>query len=185
MRYGLRQMPALDGCARGRVARGMRLTGKANHRAGTPSSHPRREEPGPRERDDRFLVADARDLAGTRSGDDDEPHAAASQVSPARSVARAFFSSYLAYLYGRLPPARVAAVDQGLRWELERGHATTTPAERASRPRVARLSTTSSGPPVSVVAVAIVTAGRGPASRLTATLELRRRRTWLVVAVAG
>jgi hypothetical protein len=120
---------------------------------------------------------------GTASGDDDEPHAAASQVSSARSVARAFFSSYLAYLYGRLPPARVAAVDRGLRWELEREHATTTPAEGASRPRVARLSTTSSGPPVSVVAVAIITAGPGPASRLTATLKLHRR-TWLVVAVA-
>jgi hypothetical protein len=128
--------------------------------------------------------ADTHGSGGTGSGDDDEPHATASQVSPARSVARAFFSAYLAYLYGRLPPARVAAVDRGLRWELEREHATTTPAERASRPRVARLSTTSSGPPVSVVAVAIVTAGRGPASRLTATLE-RHRRTWLVVAVAG
>jgi hypothetical protein len=96
---------------------------------------------------------------GTGSGDDDEPHAAASQVSSARSVARAFFSSYLAYIDGRLPPARVAALDQSLRWQLERDRATTTPAERASRPRVAHLSTTSSGPPVSVVAVAIVTAG--------------------------
>jgi hypothetical protein len=121
---------------------------------------------------------------GTGSGDDDdEPHAAASQVSSARSVARAFFSSYLAYIDGRLPPARVGAVDQGLRWQLERDRAQTTPAERASRPRVAHLSTTSSGPPVSVVAVAMVTAGPGPASRLTATLEPHRR-TWVVVAVA-
>jgi hypothetical protein len=119
----------------------------------------------------------------TGSGDDDEPHAAASQVSSARSVARAFFSSYLAYVYGRLPPTLVAAVDQGLRRQLEHDRATTTPDERASRPRVARLSIASSGPPVSVVAVAVVTTGPGPTLRLTATLEPHRR-TWLVVAVA-
>src|ERR1039458_467918 len=47
-----------DGSFRGRVACGMRLTRKAHHRAGTRSSHPRREEPGSRERDDAVPDAD-------------------------------------------------------------------------------------------------------------------------------
>jgi hypothetical protein len=99
-------------------------------------------------------------------------------------VARAFFVSYLGYVYGRRPASRVFGADQSLRAELEHGHATLTPAERASRPRVAQLSITPAGPPVSVVAVARVDVAPGPASRLTATLELRRG-MWLVVAIAG
>jgi hypothetical protein len=117
-------------------------------------------------------------------GDDDEPHAARAQVSAARTVARAFFDSYLAYLYGLRPASRVTGADQSLRADLEQGHATLTPAERASRPCVAHLSITPAGPPVSVVAVALVDVGHGPSSRLTATLEPRRGR-WLVVAIAG
>ena len=35
--------------------------------------------------------------------EDDEPHASRTQVSDARSVARAFFTTYVAFLYGRLP----------------------------------------------------------------------------------
>jgi hypothetical protein len=115
---------------------------------------------------------------------DDEPHAATTQVSAARPVARAFFATYIAYLYRRRPARHVAEADQRLRAQLERGHATLTPAERASRPHVAHLSITSAGPPVSVVAVALVNVGRGPSSRLTATLEPRRGR-WHVVAIAG
>jgi hypothetical protein len=183
MRSVLRQMPALTAAFVVALLAG--CGSHARHTTGPALAHLTRGEKSP-------ALGNAtmpsrmptQGSGGTGSEDDDDgPHAAASQVSSARSVARAFFSSYLAYLYGRLPPARVAAVDRGLRWQLERKHATTTPAERASRPRVARLSTTSSGPPVSVVAVAIVTAGPGPASRLTATLEPHRRR-WLVVAVA-
>jgi hypothetical protein len=98
-------------------------------------------------------------------------------------VARAFFASYLAYLYRRRPASHVAGAGQSLRAQFEHGHATLTPVERASRPHLARLSITSAGPPVSVVAVALVNVGPGRSSRLTATLEPRRGK-WLVVAVA-
>ncbi len=118
------------------------------------------------------------------SGDaDSEPHASDAQVSAARKVARAFFTSYVAFLYGRLPARRVRDADRSLRLQFARGHATTTPAERASRARVGRVSLTSSGPPVSVLAVAVVAVIDGPPSRLTATLEPYGR-TWIVVAVA-
>jgi hypothetical protein len=116
--------------------------------------------------------------------DDDEPHAAMSQVAAARSVAKAFFSSYIACLYGRLPARDVTGADRSLRWQLEHGHATTTPAERASHPRLAHLSLVSAGPPVSVVATVVVTVDHGQSVRLTATLEPHRR-AWLVAAVAG
>jgi hypothetical protein len=115
--------------------------------------------------------------------DDDEPHAARAQVSAARPVAKAFFASYLAYLYGRRPAPHVAGADQRLRAQLEHGHATLTPAERVSRPHLARLSITSAGPPVSVAAVAVAQVGQA-SSRLTATLEPRRGK-WVVVAIAG
>jgi hypothetical protein len=115
---------------------------------------------------------------------DDEPHAATTQVSTARPVAKAFFASYIVYLYGRRPAGHVAGADQGLRAQLAHGHATLTPAERASGPHLAHLSITSAGPPVSVVAVALVNVGAGPTSRLTATLEPRRGK-WVVVAIAG
>jgi hypothetical protein len=115
---------------------------------------------------------------------DDEPHAATAQLSAARPVARALFASYIAYLYGRRPARHVVGADQRLRAQLDRGRATLTPAERAARPHLAHLSITSAGPPVSVVAVALVNVGRGPSSRLTATLEPRRGK-WVVVAIAG
>jgi hypothetical protein len=118
------------------------------------------------------------------TGDDgDEPHAATAQVSAARPAARAFFASYIAYLYRRRPPTRVAGADQNLRAQLAHGHATLTPAERAARPHLVRLSITSAGPPVSVAAVALLQVGQA-SSRLTATLEPRRG-TWVVVAIAG
>jgi hypothetical protein len=118
------------------------------------------------------------------TGDDgDEPHAATAQVSAARPAARAFFASYIAYLYRRRPPTRVAGADQNLRAQLAHGHATLTPAERAARPHLVRLSITSAGPPVSVAAVALLQVGQA-SSRLTATLEPRRGK-WLVVAIAG
>jgi hypothetical protein len=107
-----------------------------------------------------------------------------SQASAARAAARAFFSSYLAYLYGRLPGRDVIDADQNLRWQLEHGQATTTPAERAEHPRIAHLSLASAGPPVSVVATALVDIDHGQPLRLSATLEPHRR-TWLVVAIGG
>jgi len=122
--------------------------------------------------------------ASALPSDGDEPHAATAQVSAARAVARAFFSSYVAYLYGRLPATRVVGSDQALRWHLEHGRATTTPAERASRPRIAHLSLASAGPPMSVVAVAVMDIDHDRPSRLTATLEPYLR-TWLVVAITG
>jgi hypothetical protein len=73
------------------------------------------------------------------------------QVSDARSVARALFATYLAFLYGRIPARRISGVDPTFRWQLEHGHATTTPAERVSRPRISHLSLSSAGPPISVV----------------------------------
>lgn len=114
----------------------------------------------------------------------DEPHAPASRLFAARAVARPFFSSYVAFLYGRLAPSRVADVDASVRWQLEHGRATTTPAEHASRPRVAHLTVTPAGPPISAIATALVAVDRGTESRLTATLEPRRGR-WLVVAISG
>jgi hypothetical protein len=122
---------------------------------------------------------------GADDADDDEPHAARSQVAHARSVGTHFFRTYLAFLYGRLPAQRVIGVDRTLRRELENGHANTTPAARTARPRVSHLSLSSAGPPVSVVAVAAVTtACCAPPSHLTATLEPHGG-TWLVVAVTG
>ena len=116
--------------------------------------------------------------------EDDEPHASRTQVSDARSIARAFFTTYVALVYGRLPAARVVGADPNLRRDLEQGHATTTPAERAARPRIEHLSLTPAGPPVSVIALAIVITGCCSPSRLTATLEPHGR-GWLVVAVNG
>jgi hypothetical protein len=116
--------------------------------------------------------------------DDDEPHAATAQVSAARPVVRAFFASYVAYLCGRRPARHVAGANESLRAQLEHGHATLTPAERASRPHLAHLSITSAGPPVSVTAVALVNLGPRRSSRLTATLESRRGK-WVVVAITG
>jgi hypothetical protein len=113
---------------------------------------------------------------------DDEPHASGLQVSVARSVASAFFTTYVAFLYGRLPASRVTGVDRTLRRELENGHARTTPAERLSRPSISHLSLSPAGPPVSVVAIAVLTTACCTPSHLTATLEPRDR-SWLVVAV--
>ena len=133
-------------------------------------------------------VAPHRDAVGARRRD--ECRATTSRTRRRRScrqpgsVARAFFTSYLAYLYGRLPASDVAGADQSLRWQLEHGARDHHPAERASRPRIARLSLASAGPPVSVIAVAVVDAGHGQPSQLTATLEPHRR-TWLVVAIGG
>jgi hypothetical protein len=121
----------------------------------------------------------------TPSGDDDdESYAATSQVVAARPAAKAFFSSYVSYLYGRLAASRVAGADRSLRWQLEHGRARITPAERASRPRIACLSLASAGPPVSVVATAVVAVDNGRRLRLSATLEPYRH-AWLVVAVGG
>ena len=116
--------------------------------------------------------------------EDDEPHASRTQTSDARSIARAFLTTYVAFLYGRLPAARVVGADPNLRRALEQGHATTTPAERAARPRVEHLSLAPAGPPVSVIAVAIVMTGCCSPSHLAATLE-RHGRGWVVVAVNG
>jgi hypothetical protein len=122
--------------------------------------------------------------AGRTSASDDEPHAATSQLSAARSVARKFFTSYLAFLSGGLSPTRVAGANQTLRRQLEHGRAAITPAERSSRPRVARLTLTSAGPPISAIAVAVITAGHRPTSTLAATLEPHHGR-WRVVAIGA
>ena len=97
--------------------------------------HPRTAEnhvPGPATGPRRATTSPPR--ADMPDGDDDEPHAATAQVSAARPVARAFFASYIAYLYGRRPARHVAGADQSLRAQLDHGHAALTPAERASPP---------------------------------------------------
>jgi hypothetical protein len=114
--------------------------------------------------------------------EDDKPHASRIEVSDARSIARAFFTTYVAFLYGRLPAQRVAGADPYLRRELEQG--ITTPAERAARPRIEPLSLAPTDPPVSAIALAIVTTGCCSPSHLTATLEPHGR-GWIVVAVNG
>jgi hypothetical protein len=122
--------------------------------------------------------------AGRPAAPNDEAHAATTQLSAARSVARAFFNSYVALLYGRLSPSRVGGADQRLRWQLQHERARTTSAERSSHPRVARLTLVAAGPPVSAIAVAIIAVGHGPKPRLTATLEPHHG-MWLVTAIGG
>jgi hypothetical protein len=144
---------------------------------------PQSQVPGPATRPRQATTAPP-PVHVTGDPDDDEPHAAGAQVAAAWPVARAFFDSYIAYLYRRRPPGRVAGADPSLRAQLEHGQSTLTPAERASRPHLAHLSITSAGPPVSVIVVAVVNVGPGRSSRLTATLEPRRGK-WVVVAIAG
>jgi hypothetical protein len=117
-------------------------------------------------------------------GVDPEPHATSSQLSSARGVATAFLRSYVSYLSGRAPAARIPGVAAALRDQVERGRARVTPAERASHARIARLSLISAGPPISVVATAIIDTGSRQLSRVTATLEPHER-GWIVVAVSG
>ena len=114
--------------------------------------------------------------------EDDEPHASRTQVSDARVVARDFFTTYVAFVYGQLPATRVIGAAPALHRELAQGHATTTPAERAARPRVEHLSLSPAGPPVSVIALANVTTGCCSPSRFSATLEPHGG-GWVVVAV--
>jgi len=77
----------------------------------------------------------------------------------------------------------VLGADRNVRWQLEHGHATITPAERASRLQIAHLSLASGGPPISVVATAVIEVGQGQRLLLSITLEPRRK-TWLVVAIS-
>jgi hypothetical protein len=116
--------------------------------------------------------------------EDEERHARRSQLSTAGTAAQAFFKTYVAYLSGRLPAEGVADVSPALRAQLQSGRAGTTPAERASHPRIGRVYVAIAGPPVSVTAVAFVEPGPGQRSQLTATLEPTGR-TWRVVAVGG
>jgi len=115
---------------------------------------------------------------------DTERHAQRSQLSAARGAARAFFETFVAYLSGRLPSESVADVSPALRAQLESGRAGTTPAERASHPRIGRVHAAIAGPPASVSAVAFVELGPAQRSQLTATLEPTGR-TWRVITVGG
>ncbi|MGZ4234527.1 MAG: hypothetical protein ACXVWT_00370 [Solirubrobacteraceae bacterium] len=105
-------------------------------------------------------------------------------MAAARRAATAFFDSYIAYLYGRAAARNVIDAGAALRRQLEHDQATITPAERASHPHIARLAVASTGPPVSVIAIALVDVDHGRPVRLTATLEPHGR-SWLVVAVDG
>jgi hypothetical protein len=110
-------------------------------------------------------------------------HVDRSQLSAVREDARAFFTSYVAYLYGQLPVRRVVDLSPSLRQQLDSDQAEVTPAERAARVRITRLSVAIGHEPMTVVAMAVVRAG-GEVSQLTATLQPSGS-TWRVVAVAG
>lgn len=162
----------LAGCASGDAARLAEVSGPAITSTGPPTAAA-------------VAAPSARPVGAPSVEDGDtERHARRSQLSKARGAARAFFETYVAYLSGRLPAGRVADASPALRAQLESDRAETTPAERASRSRIARLSVAIAGPPVSVTAVAIVELRRGQRSHLTATLEPAGR-TWRVVAVGG
>jgi hypothetical protein len=110
-------------------------------------------------------------------------HVDRSELPAAREDARAFFTSYVAYLYGQLPVRRIIDLSPSLRRQLDSGRAEATPAERAARARITRLTVTIGHEPATVVAVAVVRAG-GEGSQLTATLQPSGS-TWRVAAVAG
>ena len=166
----------LPGCDSNPPGHGAAATAHDAHQEGH-SSPPRHRTSGPHP-----ATPMAHDDA-LGADDDDKPQASRTQLSSTRHVARAFLTTYLAYLYEQLPARDVTSIDQGLRWQLEHGHAITTPAERASPPHIARLPLSSSGPPISVTAVAVVTTAHGQPSQLTATLEPHHS-TWLVVTVS-
>ena len=127
---------------------------KAPARPLPPPTHQRRARRSHQVRDPPASPA----ATGPRSGrdDDEEPSATWPQVAAARRVASAFFHSYIAYLYGRAPARQSQRRRPGSSPQLAQGHATITPAERASHPRLTRLAVASAGPPVSVIAIAFV-----------------------------
>jgi hypothetical protein len=177
---------ARSGAAAVTVAVGLILSPAAcgSHNRTASARRTRSPQPGQAHRQPGVVPYERQPSTLTINDDDAEPHAARSQVPAARAAAHRFFRSYIAFLYGRLPASRLADADPGLRSALEQGHATTTPAERASRPRITRLTLSSSGPPISVVAVAVVKVGCCGSSNLTATLEPRDG-ACLVVAASG
>jgi hypothetical protein len=110
-----------------------------------------------------------------------DPPPRASAAASAERPARRFFDSYVSFLYGRIAATSVADVERPLRAKLRSGLAFITPAERAARPRIARVAVTPAGPPLSALATATVLAG-GDRYRLTVILEPRGD-GWLVVAL--
>jgi hypothetical protein len=110
-------------------------------------------------------------------------HVDRSQLSAAREDARAFFRSYVAYLYGQLSVRRVTDLSPSLREQLDSDRAEATPAERSARARIIRLKVAIGHEPMTVVAVALVSA-RSSVSHLTATLAASGS-GWRVAAVAG
>jgi len=110
-------------------------------------------------------------------------HVDRSQLSAARENARAFFTSYVAYLYGQLSVRRVTDLSPSLREQLDSDRAEATPAERSAHAWITHLTIAIGQERMTVVAVAVVRAG-GEGSQLTATLQPSGS-AWRVVAVAG
>lgn len=110
-------------------------------------------------------------------------HVDRSELSAVREDARAFFTSYVAYLYGQLSARRIIDLRPSLRQQLDLDRADATPAERAARIRITRVSVAIGHEPMTVDAVAVVRAG-GEVSQLTATFQPSGS-TWRAVAVAG
>src|SRR5579859_5139155 len=158
-------------------------TGCGSHRSSIPALSAARQPSAPASNPS-HKPAPAVPSALAASRQNSERHAGASALSAARGVARQFLRSYVAYLYGQLPGGHVRDAAAALRRQLEQGQATTTPAERASRPHVERLELTPGGPPISVMAACMVEVDHRHAFGLTATL-VPRASGWLVVAVTG
>src|SRR6202035_1116432 len=109
-----------------------------------------------------------------------EPSAQTAVLKPAWRTAARFFTAYVRLLYGETSGGRVPGVAAPSRAELKQG-SLTTPAERAARPRVARVGVTRAGPPLSALATATILVGQTH-YQLTATLEPHHGR-WVVVAI--
>ena len=103
---------------------------------------------------------------------------APTELGAARSVAAAFLSGYLPYLYGQRRAERVPQVSATVRKGLARARARETPTQRSRRPQLVDLRLVSQRPGA-VIARAVIADG-GPAPYpLTFTL-IRRGGRWLV-----
>lgn len=109
-----------------------------------------------------------------------EPVAGHRALDAARDAALRFFPAYIRFLYGRIPAREVPDLSPRFRSTLRQDHGLVTPAERAANPTILHLTLRPAGPPVSVLAVADIEAGRGH-YKLTATLEPQHG-GWVVVA---
>lgn len=104
-------------------------------------------------------------------------------LTHARATARAFLRGYLPFLYRHGGVRRIRHVSAAVRRGLARGRARATPAQRARRPRLVKLTVVAQAR--GVVAAAALIDDRGIAPyRLTFTL-VRRGGRWIVSALGS